>query len=229
MWVNSRVVIWKGRRQNNKGCTRNRPNISTHQPLSMWCCPVTTCFSGLRCRHSTPTLICFISFTPSHSQHELKISLGLSFVHSFSVLTPFLMLMRGLLDTCLICLFQNNHFNQSGSLSKNGGHLEWGRSRAFWKRSSKISCQTSPEGRHQFRRKLRQLHPGNRWCLFLWGIAQLSRDMLHIYRCACVKLSAKGGYRTVLGECQLPWKSIARYAIWGIAAIVSQYRAIWGH
>ena len=33
------------------------------------------------------------------------------------------------------------------------------------KRSSKISCQTSPEVRHQFRRKLRQLHSGNRWCL----------------------------------------------------------------
>ena len=33
------------------------------------------------------------------------------------------------------------------------------------KRSSKISLQTSPEVRHQFRRKLRQLHSGNRWCL----------------------------------------------------------------
>ena len=33
------------------------------------------------------------------------------------------------------------------------------------KRSSKISFQTSPEVRHQFRRKLRQLHSGNRWCL----------------------------------------------------------------
>ena len=31
--------------------------------------------------------------------------------------------------------------------------------------SSKISFQTSPEVRHQFRRKLRQLHSGNRWCL----------------------------------------------------------------
>ena len=33
-------------------------------------------------------------------------------------------------------------------------------------------------------------------CLFLWGIAQLSRDMLQngvSHRCACVKLSAKGG------------------------------------
>ena len=33
------------------------------------------------------------------------------------------------------------------------------------KRSSKISFQTSPEVRHQFCRKLRQLHSGNRWCL----------------------------------------------------------------
>ena len=33
------------------------------------------------------------------------------------------------------------------------------------KRSSKISFQTSSEVRHQFRRKLRQLHSGNRWCL----------------------------------------------------------------
>ena len=33
------------------------------------------------------------------------------------------------------------------------------------KRSSKISFQTWPEVRHQFRRKLRQLHSGNRWCL----------------------------------------------------------------
>ena len=31
------------------------------------------------------------------------------------------------------------------------------------KRSSKISFQTSPEVRHQFRRKLRQIHSGNRW------------------------------------------------------------------
>ena len=33
------------------------------------------------------------------------------------------------------------------------------------KRSSKISFQTSPEVRHQFRRRLRQLDSGNRWCL----------------------------------------------------------------
>ena len=35
------------------------------------------------------------------------------------------------------------------------------------KRSLKISFQTSPEVRHQFRRILRQLHSGNRWCLNL--------------------------------------------------------------
>ena len=33
------------------------------------------------------------------------------------------------------------------------------------KKKSKIFFQTSPEIRHQFRRKLRQLHSGNRWCL----------------------------------------------------------------
>ena len=34
------------------------------------------------------------------------------------------------------------------------------------KSSSKICCQTSPEVRHKFRRKLRQLHSGgNCWCL----------------------------------------------------------------
>ena len=63
---------------------------------------------------------------------------------------------------------------------------------------------------------------------FLWGIAQLSRHTLQngvSHRCACVKLSTKGGYRTVFGAC-----SLKEYrAIWGIAAMVSQYRAIWGH
>ena len=38
------------------------------------------------------------------------------------------------------------------------------------KRSSKISFQTSPEVRYQFRRKLRRLHSGNHWCLFfVWN------------------------------------------------------------
>ena len=39
---------------------------------------------------------------------------------------------------------------------------------------------------------------------FLWGIAQLSHDTLQkgvSHGCACVKLSTKGGYRTILGEC----------------------------
>ena len=55
------------------------------------------------------------------------------------------------------------------------------------KRSSKISFQTSPEVRHRFRRKLRQLHSGNRWCLqhinsifprnAIWGPQQPSREM----------------------------------------------------
>ena len=40
------------------------------------------------------------------------------------------------------------------------------------KRSSKISFQTSPEVCHQFRRKLRQLHSGNRWCLKILGKAR---------------------------------------------------------
>ena len=35
------------------------------------------------------------------------------------------------------------------------------------KKNSKISFQTSPEVRRQFRRKLRQLDSGNRWCLQL--------------------------------------------------------------
>ena len=45
------------------------------------------------------------------------------------------------------------------------------------KRSSKISFQTSPEVRHQFRRKLRQLHSGNRWCLKKnWLFAVFTRN-----------------------------------------------------
>ena len=46
------------------------------------------------------------------------------------------------------------------------------------KRSSKISFQTSPEVRYQFRRKLRQLHPGNRWCLLDVLRCDLSCDNL---------------------------------------------------
>ena len=65
---------------------------------------------------------------------------------------------------------------------------------------------------------------------FLWGIAQLSRDMLQngvSHRCAFVKLSTKGGVSHHIGEVL---SSLKKYrAIWGIAAIVSQYRAIWAH
>ena len=70
----------------------------------------------------------------------------------------------------------------------------------------------------------------NPFVLVFLGIAQLSRDMLQngvSHRYAFVKLSSKGGYRTILGLCQPPLKKYR--AIWGIAAIVSQYRAIWGH
>ena len=52
--------------------------------------------------------------------------------------------------------------------------------------------------------------------LVLWGIAQLSRDTLQngvSHRCACVKLSAKGGYRTIFGERQPPLKSIVQYGV----------------
>ena len=47
-------------------------------------------------------------------------------------------------------------------------------------------------------------------------VAILSRDTLQngvSHRCVCVKLSAKGGYRTTLGECQPSLKSIARYGV----------------
>ena len=63
-----------------------------------------------------------------------------------------------------------------------------------------------------------------------YGVAQLSRDTLQnrvLHRCACVKLSSKGGGSHLCGGVLI---SLKRYrAIWGIAAIVSQYRAIWGH
>ena len=63
-------------------------------------------------------------------------------------------------------------------------------------------------------------------CLFLWGIARISRDMLQIGvspRCVCVKLSTKRGYRTILGGMLT---SLKKYrAIWGIAAIVWQHRS----
>ena len=44
---------------------------------------------------------------------------------------------------------------------------------------------------------------------FYWGIAQLSCDLLQngvSHRCACVKLSSRAGYRTILGTANLPEK-----------------------
>ena len=67
-------------------------------------------------------------------------------------------------------------------------------------------------------------------CLFLCGIAQLSRDTLQngaSHRCAYVKLSAKAGVSHHFGGMLTSLKK--HRAIWGIAAIVAQYRAIWGH
>ena len=45
------------------------------------------------------------------------------------------------------------------------GHQDVSQGPLGSKRSSKISCQTSPKVRHQFRR----LRPGNRWCLISRG------------------------------------------------------------
>ena len=45
--------------------------------------------------------------------------------------------------------------------------------------------------------------------LFLWDIAQLSFGMLQngvSHRCACVKLSIKGGDRTIVGSANIPEK-----------------------
>ena len=61
---------------------------------------------------------------------------------------------------------------------------------------------------------------------FCGGIAQLSRDTLQngvSHRCACVKLRTKGVSHHFGGVLT----SLKKYrAIWGIAAIVSQHRAI---
>ena len=46
------------------------------------------------------------------------------------------------------------------------------------------------------------------------------------HRCACVKLSAKGGVSHHSGGALTSLKEYR--AIWGNAAIVSRYRAIWG-
>ena len=56
-----------------------------------------------------------------------------------------------------------------------------------------------------------------RACFYVkWDIAQLSRDTLQngvSHRCACLKLSTKEGYRTILGERWPPLKRIARYGV----------------
>ena len=128
--LNSRVVI-SHRRQTERvpqGTGPNLPHIS-HFP----CDAVQSQHAFLACvvvTQARPSDALFSSFFPIASMNSIMI-LGLSFVLSFSVLTPFLMLMRGLLGKCLIRWFQNNHLCQSGSLSKNGGHLEWDRSRGF--------------------------------------------------------------------------------------------------
>ena len=70
-------------------------------------------------------------------------------------------------------------------------------------RSSKIACQTSPEVRHQFRRRLRQLHSGNRWCLLMCASFLLTIEAflltVHIFylRCGNCKLKkTKFTFRT---------------------------------
>ena len=65
---------------------------------------------------------------------------------------------------------------------------------------------------------------------FSWGIAQLSRDTLQngvSHRCACVNLSTKGGGLAPLWGIAGMAEKVSRDR--GIAAILSQYRAIWGH
>ena len=64
----------------------------------------------------------------------------------------------------------------------------------------------------------------------MWGIAQVSRDMLQngvSYECVCVKLSTK--LSTKGGVSHQVLTSLKKYrARWGIAAIVSQYRSDMG-
>ena len=65
---------------------------------------------------------------------------------------------------------------------------------------------------------------------FLCGIAQLLRDTLQngvSHRCACEKLSTKRGIAPFWGSANLPLK--ASREIWGIAALVSRYRATCCH
>ena len=49
------------------------------------------------------------------------------------------------------------------------------------KRSSKISFQTSLEVRRQFRRKLCQLHSGNRWCLHIFLAITRKKRIAHVH------------------------------------------------
>ena len=66
--------------------------------------------------------------------------------------------------------------------------------------------------------------------LIWWGIAQLLRDMLQngvSHRWVCVKLSTKGGVSHHFGGVLTSLKNYR--ATRGIAAIVPQYRAMWGH
>ena len=50
---------------------------------------------------------------------------------------------------------------------------------------------------------------------YFWGIAQLSRYVAKwvSHRCACVKLSIKGGFGNILVFLSPPLKSIVRYGV----------------
>ena len=75
------------------------------------------------------------------------------------------------------------------------------------KTSSKISFQTSPEVRHQFRRKLGQLHSGNRWCLLLLkrqGIT-LASDFAHLRLESRLRSDQTSSFCSMVS----PWRSLA--------------------
>ena len=76
------------------------------------------------------------------------------------------------------------------------------------KRSSKISFQTSPEVRHQFRQKLRQLHSGNRWCLIRKWVQQfygrLEKCVLSARKTMSINSSFQGGGILGLGGGGVP-------------------------
>ena len=63
-------------------------------------------------------------------------------------------------------------------------------------------------------------------CLFLWGIAQLSRDTLQIAQMCLCESKYEGGVSHHFGGVLTSLKKY--HAIWGIAVIVSQCRAMWG-